>query len=424
MNSIGSPEWFKDEASKYEEFQKEIENLRYRFLDRFAPDKLSQMSAVELLNQVFENNKKSMMHLLIKDKSYNEFAPTGNSADSTILYKTNDCSWKYRKNTTVTKETFSDEVAKVKATEITNLLIKATQIIEDKKPSNVEDYKELNDELSSEGIFFYQRNWAMKYFQMVFPYYFPGMHAGGKKGDSLKTLDRALDKLGIETKPSDVCLVKAGMVSLFIRNCDINNIVFNKIYEKIWGWKDSDKPFSKSIKINNNKYINANTREINKKLYKFPLRKDEKIKEANDIDAYINTLQLKGEEKYAMIRTRVNQSVFRDNLISKYGKCCICGIDNEKLLIASHIKPWSVSEPEEKLEADNGFLFCPNHDKLFDKGYISFNDDGSILISNKIDDENKRLLNISQEIKITLNENNKKYLQYHRDNIFDKGYHN
>ena len=44
-----------------------------------------------------------MMHLLIKDKSYNEFAPTGNSADSTILYKTNDCSWKYRKNTTVTK---------------------------------------------------------------------------------------------------------------------------------------------------------------------------------------------------------------------------------------------------------------------------------------------------------------------------------
>ena len=127
-----------------------------------------------------------MMHLLIKDKSYNEFAPTGNSADSTILYKTNDCSWKYRKNTTVTKETFSDEVAKVKATEITNLLIKATQIIEDKKPSNVEDYKELNDELSSEGIFFYQRNWAMKYFQMVFPYYFPGMHAGGKKGDSLK----------------------------------------------------------------------------------------------------------------------------------------------------------------------------------------------------------------------------------------------
>lgn len=58
MNSIGSPEWFKDEASKYEEFQKEIENLRYRFLDRFAPDKLSQMSAVELLNQVFEKQRK------------------------------------------------------------------------------------------------------------------------------------------------------------------------------------------------------------------------------------------------------------------------------------------------------------------------------------------------------------------------------
>lgn len=421
MNSIGSLEWFKDEASKYEEFQKEIENLRYRFLDRFAPDKLSQMSAEELLDQVFENNEKSMMHLLIKDKSYNEFAPTGNSADSTILYKTNDCSsWKYRKNTTVKKEIISDEDAKEEAIEITNLLIKATQIIENIKPSNVEDYRELNEKLLYSDIYFYERNWAMKYFQMVFPYYFPGMYAGGKKGDSLKTLDRALDKLGIETKPSDVCLVKAGKVSLFIRNCDINNIVFNKIYEKIWGWKDSDNSFSKNIKINNNKYVNTNTREINKKLYKFPLDKDEKIKEANDIDSFINTLNLKGEEKYTMIRTRINQSIFRDNLISRYGKCCICGLDNEKLLIASHIKPWSVSEPEEKLNTDNGFLLCPNHDKLFDKGYISFNDDGSILISNKIDNENKRLLNISQEIKITLNENNKKYLKYHRHNIFDK----
>lgn len=421
MNSIGSLEWFKDEASKYEEFQKEIENLRYRFLDRFAPDKLSQMSAEELLDQVFENNGKSMMHLLIKDKSYNEFAPTGNSADSTILYKTNDCSsWKYRKNTTVTKETISDEVAKVKATEITNLLIKATQIIDDKKPSNVEDYRELNEKLLYSDIYFYERNWAMKYFQMVFPYYFPGMYAGGKKGDSLKTLDRALDKLGIDTKPSDACLVKAGKVSLFIRNCNINNIVFNKIYEKTWGWKDSDNSFSKNITINNNKHVNTNTREINKKLYKLPLNKDEKIKEANDIDSFINTLNLKGEEKYTMIRTRINQSIFRDNLISRYGKCCICGLVNEKLLIASHIKPWSVSEPEEKLNTDNGFLLCPNHDKLFDKGYISFNDDGSILISNKIDNENKRLLNISQEIKITLNENNKKYLKYHRHNIFDK----
>lgn len=421
MNSIGSPEWFKDEASKYEEFQKEIENLRYRFLDRFAPDKLSQMSAEELLDQVFENNEKSMMHLLIKDKSYNEFAPTGNSADSTILYKTNDCSsWKYRKNTTVKKEIISDEDAKEEAIEITNLLIKATQIIENIKPSNVEDYRELNEKLLYSDIYFYERNWAMKYFQMVFPYYFPGMYAGGKKGDSLKTLDRALDKLGIDTKPSDACLVKAGKVSLFIRNCNINNIVFNKIYEKTWGWKDSDNSFSKNITINSNKHVNTNTREINKKLYKLPLNKDEKIKEANDIDSFINVLHLKGEEKYALIRTRVNQSIFRDNLITRYGKCCICGLDNEKFLIASHIKPWSVSEPEEKLETDNGFLLCPNHDKLFDKGYISFDDDGSILISNKIDDENKRLLNISQEMKITLNENNKKYLKYHRHNIFDK----
>lgn len=65
------------------------------------------------------------------------------------------------------------------------------------------------------------------------------------------------------------------------------------------------------------------------------------------------------------------------------------------MLKANHIKPWSVILLEEKLGTDNGPLLCPNHVELFNKGYISFVDDGSILIPNKIDDEKKRLINIS-----------------------------
>ena len=59
-----------------------------------------------------------------------------------------------------------------------------------------------------------------------------------------------------------------------------------------------------------------------------------------------------------------------------------------ELLVASHIKPWSISDANEKLDIHNGLLMCPNHDKLFDRGYISFDDTGRILISEKLDDNN------------------------------------
>ena len=77
-----------------------------------------------------------------------------------------------------------------------------------------------------------------------------------------------------------------------------------------------------------------------------------------------------------------------------------------------------MSEPNEKLDSDNGFLMCPNHDKLFDQGWISFNDNGSIIISSRLSLENRILLNITDNMKISLTEKNKKYLYYHRKNIF------
>ena len=56
-------------------------------------------------------------------------------------------------------------------------------------------------------------------------------------------------------------------------------------------------------------------------------------------------------------------------------------VSDPKFLIASHIKPWACSESGEKLDIDNGLLLCPNHDALFDSGYISFDENGVIMIS-------------------------------------------
>ncbi len=100
-------------------------------------------------------------------------------------------------------------------------------------------------------------------------------------------------------------------------------------------------------------------------------------------------------------------------MLKRYNKCCLCGVENPALLIASHIKPWAESEPKEKLDVDNGFLMCPNHDKLFDKGYITFDDNGKIIISDKLIENDKELLNVDSRKHIELTEDNKKYLKFH-----------
>ncbi|WP_306298946.1 HNH endonuclease [Bacillus sp. OV166] len=93
-------------------------------------------------------------------------------------------------------------------------------------------------------------------------------------------------------------------------------------------------------------------------------------------------------------------------------------MNDEHFLIASHIKPWSKSNNQERLDVDNGLLLCPNHDALFDKGYISFDDDGRILISECLDAGTLVFLNINQSMRIGINEGQQHYIKWHRENIF------
>lgn len=91
-------------------------------------------------------------------------------------------------------------------------------------------------------------------------------------------------------------------------------------------------------------------------------------------------------EKEQIIKSRIGQSAFKKALLAVEKKCKLCGVSDERFLVASHIKPWSQSNHQERLDVNNGLLLCPNHDALFDKGYISFDDDdGTILISDSLD---------------------------------------
>jgi predicted restriction endonuclease len=144
------------------------------------------------------------------------------------------------------------------------------------------------------------------------------------------------------------------------------------------------------------------------------------IGKAQKIEEEISSLNVEGASKKAIINVRVNQGIFRDLLRKRYNRCCLCGVENHTLLTASHIKPWIESEPKEKLDVDNGFLMCPNHDKLFDKGYITFDDEGNIIISDSLKENDRLFLNVNDKMYIELTEKNKMYLKFHRENVFKK----
>ena len=142
--------------------------------------------------------------------------------------------------------------------------------------------------------------------------------------------------------------------------------------------------------------------------------------EERSIDEYVFERELNGIERTAVIKARVNQGVFRDRLIRRYKACCLCGVEDKGLLIASHIKPWAESDPKERTDVNNGLLLCPNHDRLFDKDYISFDDNGHILISDILSEENRILLNVHEDMSIKMTDEMLKYMAYHRETKFKR----
>jgi len=85
------------------------------------------------------------------------------------------------------------------------------------------------------------------------------------------------------------------------------------------------------------------------------------------------------------VKSRRGQGVFRKNVRLLEKRCRVTGISEMRHLIASHIKPWKDSTDMEKLSGYNGLLLAPHVDHLFDKGWISFADDGELLVSPRLD---------------------------------------
>lgn len=123
-------------------------------------------------------------------------------------------------------------------------------------------------------------------------------------------------------------------------------------------------------------------------------------------------------EQLIYTKARIGHSKLKKMLVEKKGCCKICGLSDARFLIASHIKPWSQSTNYERLDLNNILLLCPHHDAAFDKGYITFDQEGVMMISNELTIETRELLNLNTNQKIGFNHIQRKYLSWHRENIF------
>lgn len=117
---------------------------------------------------------------------------------------------------------------------------------------------------------------------------------------------------------------------------------------------------------------------------------------------------------------RIGQSEFRRKLLLSLKKCPVTNIDDERILTASHIKPWTMSNNQERLDIHNGFLFSPTIDRLFDRGMISFTDDKLLIVSPTFSGKNLDRLGLrpNQIVPDLPVQRRQDYLGYHRTKIF------
>jgi hypothetical protein len=121
-------------------------------------------------------------------------------------------------------------------------------------------------------------------------------------------------------------------------------------------------------------------------------------------------------EAERLVIQRIGQDIFRDALMDYWGgRCPITGITDPALLRASHIVPWSECSDEQRLDVHNGLLLSALWDAAFDKGMVSFADDGAPLASPQLTEIARRTLAIEEVPALhDLREGHRRNLAAHR----------
>ena len=125
-------------------------------------------------------------------------------------------------------------------------------------------------------------------------------------------------------------------------------------------------------------------------------------------------------ERDALVLSRRGQGTFRARVQLIERACRITKVERREHLIASHIKPWRDSSNAERLSGENGLLLTPTVDHLFDKGFLSFEDSGRLIVSPVADPVSLGRMGIQVDRTVnvgTFSTGQRQFLEYHRDNV-------
>jgi hypothetical protein len=134
----------------------------------------------------------------------------------------------------------------------------------------------------------------------------------------------------------------------------------------------------------------------------------------------------KEEENKKIVRqARDGQGKYREQLLEQCHFCPVTMISDERLLIASHIKPWAASNDTEKIDPYNGYMLSPMIDKLFDRGFITFTDSRHIVLSEFISPYTWKQIGLKNDTfykALQMDDKRIEYLKFHHESVFKGSY--
>ncbi|MCS0609069.1 HNH endonuclease [Massilia solisilvae] len=134
------------------------------------------------------------------------------------------------------------------------------------------------------------------------------------------------------------------------------------------------------------------------------------LEAVSEIDSDPLCISLTATERQSLVNARVGQGTYRQRLLELWGyQCAVTNCSVLCALIASHAKPWSQSTNAERLDPHNGLLLAASVDRLFDRGLISFADDGRLLTNSLSHDD---LASVGLTMHSTLRFTNRQHIPY------------
>ncbi len=150
-------------------------------------------------------------------------------------------------------------------------------------------------------------------------------------------------------------------------------------------------------------------------------------KQADRIDTFVEAVvgELEKKKQQEISKAREGQGKYRDQLLEQCRFCPFTMISDERLLIASHIKPWAASDDNEKTDPFNGYILSPMFDKLFDRGFITLTEERNVILSEFISPFTWKQIGLKNNTFIQalpMDDKRIHYLEFHHQSVFKGNY--